>query len=213
MVLEVLDPKKLSLNDMMLGLDELYFLHFSPEVISTGESRNPGQPVLTPMNTGSLGLLSEESLILKITSEEDTDEEVVEEPTEIKTRRTRAPYRTYKLYSHDPTENIFVEFRPQEGDIRVNFKDKESAQAYFEYFREQFYTSTTGASVITVSNIYKDLNLVNWDPKDSDDWGWFTLDAGKCRYITEVLKTKNTKMWGFTLKHPVKLYESKKRDE
>ena len=93
----------------------------------------------------------------------------------------------------------------------MNFKDKESAQAYFDYFREQFYTSTTGASVITVSNIYKDLNIVNWNPEDCDDWGWYTLDGGTCRYISDVRKTRNTKMFGFTLSKPTKLYESKKR--
>ena len=200
MRLEVLDPKKLTLDDMMGNISELYYLHVPEDTL--------GKPVLTPIGIGGLGLLKSDSLLLRIVPGE--VEEMVElEVVNDQLKRTREAW-TYKLFSNDPTESIFVEFRPT-GDIRVNFKDKESAQAYFDYFREQFYTSTTGASVITVSNIYKDLNLVNWNPEDCDDWGWYTLDNGTCRYITEVLKTRNTKMYGFTLKKPTKLYETKKK--
>ena len=197
MRLDVIDPKTLTLTDMIADMNNLFYLHI-PEGM--------GKPVLTPMNKGSIALLSDDALIVKILlgDQEEADEAPVQEE---KSQNDRS--LTYKLFSNDPTESIFVEFRPE--GIRVNFKDKESAQAYFDYFREQFYTSTTGASVITVSNIYKDLNVVNWNPEDCDDWGWYTLDGGTCRYISDVRKTRNTKMFGFTLSKPTKLYESKKR--
>lgn len=197
MRLEKLDPKTLTLTDMMADMSNLYYLHIPEDMC---------KPVLTPMSMGSISLLNDDSLLVRIIPGEDIDEEAVEQKKPRSYER-----RTYGFNGNDPTENIFVEYRPAEGDIRVNFKDKEIAEKYFNYFREQFYTSTTGASVITVSNIYKDLNLVNWNPDDCDDWGWYTLDGGTCRHITEVMKTRNTKMWGFTLKRPIKLYESKKK--
>ena len=197
MRLDVIDPKTLTLTDMIADMNNLFYLHIPQDMC---------KPVLTPMNRGSIALLSDDALIVKILlgDQEEADEAPVQEE---KSQNDRS--LTYKLFSNDPTESIFVEFRPE--GIRVNFKDKESAQAYFDYFREQFYTSTTGASVITVSNIYKDLNVVNWNPEDCDDWGWYTLDGGTCRYISDVRKTRNTKMFGFTLSKPTKLYESKKR--
>lgn len=199
MRIETVNPESLTLACLMMNkASELYFLHMSDEL---------SKPILTPISVGSFSLLTEDSLLVRIT----LDEEAQPEETATKTRKPRESL-TYKLFSNDPTESIFVEFRP-DGDIRVSFKDKESAQAYFEYFREQFYTGTTGASVITVSNIYKDLNLVNWKPEDCDDWGWYTQDCGHCRHITDVTKTRNSKMFGFTLKRPTKLYESKKRDD
>lgn len=198
MRLETIDPKTLTLTDMISDMSNLYYLHIPKDMC---------KPVLTPMSMGSVGLLNDDSLIVRIIPGEDMGSEPVD-----KKKQTRSyEKRTYAYSINDPTETIYVEFRPTEGDIRVNFKDKEIAEKYFNYFREQFYTSTTGASVITVSNIYKDLNLVNWNPDDCDDWGWYTLDNGTCRYITEVMKTRNTKLWGFTLKKPTKLYETKKK--
>ena len=196
MRLETIDPKTLTLTDMISDMSNLYYLHVPREM---------SKPVLTPMSIGSVGLLNDDSLIVRIIPGEDIP------PVEEKKTVRSYERRTYGFNGNDPTENIFVEYRPAEGDIRVNFKDKEIAEKYFNYFREQFYTSTTGASVITVSNIYKDLNLVNWNQEDCDDWGWYTLDNGTCRYITEVMKTRNSKLWGFTLKKPTKLYESKKK--
>lgn len=201
----IVDPKTLSLTEMMDGMSELYFLHVEDAL---------SKPVLTPIGIGSLDILNKDSLLLRITPGEFDQEEDEDPPVEEKSKRyygnQYSSPMTYKLFSNDPTESIFVDFKPT-GDIRVSFNDKESAQAYFEYFREQFYTSTTGASVITVSNIYKDLNIVNWKPEDCDDWGWYTLDGGTCRYISDVRKNKSNKRFGFTLSRPTKLYESKKK--
>ena len=227
MNLEVLNPDKLSLNELVANMNNLYYITTGDTYMETrGESgqllsrTSKGLGLWPVSKHGVMSLQDRDYLIVKITNngadipetiEDIETEELIVEKT--KPKRTRSANRTYKLNSHDSKELIFVEFRPTTGDIRVNFKDKESAQAYFEYFRDQFYTSTTGASVITVSNIYDDLNLVNWKREDCDDWGWYTQDYGPCRKITDVLKTKNSKMYGFTLKCPEKLYESKKREE
>ncbi len=228
MNLTVLNPDTLSLNDLVKDMDQLYYITSGDTYLETrGESgqllsRTTKGLGLWPVSKhGITNLQNNDFLIVKITDGkmgeevEDKSEEVPETPAieEMRHRRTRVANRTYKLNSNNKDETIFVEYRPGTGAIRVNFKDKESAQTYFEYFREQFYTGTTGASVITVSNIYKDLNLVNWKEEDCDDWGWYTQDFGPCRKISEVLKTKNTKMYGFTLKCPEKLYETKKREE
>lgn len=212
MNLTVLNPDTLSFNEIITNMDDLYYV---------AKSNTTNTLALWPVaKHGVFNLQNKDFLIVKIADgkmEEEVEEkvEVPETPAieEMRHRRTRVANRTYKLNSSNKDETIFVEYRPGTGAIRVNFKDKESAQTYFEYFREQFYTSTTGASVITVSNIYKDLNLVNWKEEDCDDWGWYTQDFGPCRKISEVLKTKNTKMYGFTLKCPEKLYETKKREE
>ena len=204
MIAEVIKPMALSVGEMLEKSSELYYLHVSEEL---------GKPILTPVNVGSLGILREDSLLMRIIMDEcdisDEPEEVHEEPK----NRRRFEALTYKFNGQDPNGIIHVEFRPESGGIRVSFPDKESAQTYFDYFREQFYTSKTGASVITVSNIYKDLNLVNWDPNDTDDWGWYTLDYGTCRYISRVTKNKNAKRYGFTLSRPTKLYESKRKED
>ena len=202
----VINPKELSVGDMLEHASELYFLHISDEL---------GKPVLTPIGTGSLGILNEDSLLMRIThADSDISTPIGEEVKNVSTStRRRYEQLTYKFNGQNSNGVIRVDFRPDSGGIRVSCPDKESAQTYFEYFREQFYTSKTGASVITVSNIYKDLGLVNWKPEDCDDWGWYTLDSGTCRHISGyVTKNKDEKRYGFTLSRPTKLYESKRKE-
>ena len=161
----VINPRELSVGDMLEHASALYFLHVSDEL---------GKPVLTPIGTGSLGILNEDSLLMRITH---ADSDISPEPKEVEKVTHRRKQLTYKFNGQNSNGVIRVDFRPENGGIRVSFPDKESAQSYFEYFREQFYTSTTGASVITVSNIYKDLGLVNWNPEDCDDWGWWNMSS------------------------------------
>lgn len=196
MRIERIDPATLSLADLVNAPEGLY--HITPNM--------DGGYIMGPLEGTSLSFLQNEYLIVRVGDDEDFVPQPVEKP--IRKRENL----TYKIESHDSTESIFVAFRPENGGIRISFKDKDAAEMYFNYFREQFYTSKTGASVITVSNIYSDLGLVNWNHEDCDDWGWYTLDGGTCRYITEVTKTRGTKMWGFLLKRPTKLYETKKRE-
>ena len=211
MKLEVIDPKIMTLAEIISNAADLFY-------IVDGNLHK-----YRLQSLADNGIQVEGDYILVKITDEDPEMEglevLVEEEPQVEEEPKRKKYHgnqyscplTYKFFGNDPTESIFVDFKPT-GEIRVSFNDKESAQAYFEYFREQFYTSTTGASVITVSNIYKDCNLVNWKPEDCDDWGWYTLDNGTCRYITEVRKNKNNKRFGFTLSRPTKLYESKKKD-
>lgn len=208
MIAEVIKPMALSVGEMLEKSSELYYLHISEE---------HGKPILTPVNVGSLGILKEDSLLMRIVTDEEEIPEPVKKTKPVKHQKDyRRPYEimTYKFNGQDESGNIRVNFRADSGGIRIHFPDKESAEIYFDYFREQFYTKKTGASVITVSNIYKDLNLVNWNPEDCDDWGWYTLDGGTCRYISSyVTKNKNEKRYGFSLSKPVKLYESKRKED
>ena len=198
-----IDPATLSLADLDNDSQGLYIIVPNSE----GSSYE-----LKSMDNFSLSFMKMEHLIVRISSDDIFEEAPVVEEKPKRGYSTRGTFPlTYKFFGCDPTESIFVDFKPESGGIRISFNDKESAQAYFNYFREQFYTSTTGASVITVSNIYKDLNVVNWNPEDCDDWGWYTLDNGTCRYISDVRKNKNNKKFGFTLSKPTKLYESKKK--
>lgn len=202
-----INPETLTLTELNHNAHCLYCLTSEPNK-RYGEQPARRHYELKPLINHSLEVLGRDHILLLIT---DDDEEV--EESEAPTEKRKREERTYALNSSDPTESIFVEFKPTRGEIRVNFKEKECAEVYFNYLREQFYTRTTGASVITVSNIYQDLGVVNWNKEDCDDWGWYTLDSGTCRHISEVRKTKNSKMFGFTLSHPTKLYETKKREE
>lgn len=176
-------------------------------------SVHDGEPVMEPISLDNMG---ENSCILRICMAEekpvDMSTETLEEPKPAKTPGRsysgtvrRRSNLTYKLFSSDETESIFVEFRPANSGIRVSFKDKESAGAYFEYFRDQFYKTANGPDFISVSSIYKDLNIVNWKPEDCDNWGWPTLDHGPCHYISGVTKNQNAKRYGFTLSRPREL--------
>lgn len=108
---------------------------------------------------------------------------------------------TYKYNGPFPKGRI--EFRPENSGIRISFYDKKDAEEYFDYFREQFYTRDIPA--ISISSIYKDLAVVNYNSTECDKWGYPTLDGGKCKYMPEyVTKTRGPKtMYGFTLKRPV----------
>lgn len=197
MNITMLNPEELTLGSLVKHKGELYTIRMVG-----------GKPIFGPI---SLDKIDDDMCVLRIC---DILVEPENEPPVKKSYRNGPRVGlTYKFNGSDETGSIFVDYRPESGGIRVSFNDKESAEVYFNYFREQFYTYTTGASVITVSNIYKDLNIVNWRPEDCDDWGWYTLDGGTCRHISSsVTKNRNNKRFGFTLSKPTKLYESKKKE-
>lgn len=114
--------------------------------------------------------------------------------------------QTYKIDSSNEQKTIFVTGR-REGHIRVSFTNKDSAQNYYERIRELFYAKVSGADALTVGSIYDLLGIVNYDKDECAKWGYLCLDGGTCRYISEVNKTVGEgEYWGFTLKHPIKLY-------
>ena len=57
MKIEMINPESLTLTNMMDNMSELYFLHMSDEL---------GKPILTPMSVGSIGLLKDDSLLVRI---------------------------------------------------------------------------------------------------------------------------------------------------
>lgn len=198
----IMNPEELTLRSLVTHKGELYTIR----VVG-------GKPIFGPI---SLDKIDEDMCVLRIVDAfEEEEVETEDRPKAKKEYGNRYKTQlTYKFNGSDATGAISVKFRPESSGIRVSFKDKESAEVYFNYFREQFYTHTTGASVITVSNIYKDLNIVNWNHEDCDDWGWYTLDGGTCRHMSSyVTKDKDSKRYGFTLRKPTRLYESKKKEE
>lgn len=205
MHIEKLNMSELTFDRVMADQGELYFLYFNGK----------GQATLMPVNSGKLDYLSDiqDKTLVRITDEpveKDISEEVDTAPS-IKKRKTYER-RTYKLDSWDEQKVIEVESKI-DGSIRINFHDKDSADIYYNHIRDMFYKRPAKGDVadwLPVSTIYKELKVVNWEPDDCDDWAWPRLDFGTCRYISaEVNKTKNKKMWGFTLSAPQKLYGTK----
>ena len=202
MKLEVMNPDDLTLGYVTKHQYSLYYIMWTD---------NPIVPYkLVSFAKEGLATPTDDYILVKLTrtGEEDTDvvhevspevEHAIEEDWR---RKPRSPRRSYKLDSWDSHKLIEVESRT-DGSIRVNFKDKDSAEEYYEYLREFFYKGFQNADYLSVSTIYKELKVVNWKAEDCDDWVWATLDHGTCRYISEsVLKTKNKNMWGFTLQAP-----------
>lgn len=108
---------------------------------------------------------------------------------------------TYKYDGEFPKGRI--EFRPAISGIRISFYDKKDAEEYFDYFREQFYTQDIPA--ISISSIYKDLSVVNYNEEECNRWGYPVLDGGPCKYLASegITKTRGPEgMYGFTLKRP-----------
>lgn len=200
MNLEVLEARNMTIEQAIDHQDELYFIYFASD----------GKPTLAPFGQvmfdkryNKIQAL-ENKLLLKIDQNEATEKDI---PVKDPEKRPRKTYerRTYKLDCICEGGAIEIESRI-DGSIRVNFKDKESAQLYRDHFRDMFYKHNTDADWLTVSTIYKECRAVNWESKNCDDWAWPTVDYGTVRYITDVLKTKNKKMYGFTFTPPKKLY-------
>lgn len=203
MHIEKLNMSELTFDQVMADQGELYFLYFNGK----------RQATLTPVNSGKLDYLSDiyDKTLVRITDEPvEKDIPEVESAPSVKERKTYER-RTYKLDSWDEQKVIEVESKI-DGSIRINFHDKDSAEIYFNHIRDMFYKRPNlgdEADWLSVSTIYKELKVVNWEASDCDDWAWPRLDYGTCRYISEVNKTKNKHMWGFTLRAPQKLYGTK----
>lgn len=207
MKLEIINPENLTLSQAIKEQYSLYYIRENHLGVSTFS--------LVPFDKEGLALPKDEFLLVKLTSETDQVVENIHEiipDSDVKVKepapKTYSPRerRTYKIDSWDEHKIIEVESRP-DGAIRCNFKDKDSAQIYFEYIREMFYMTSSSDLYLSVSTIYDELKVVNWDHEKCDDWGWPMLDGGQCRYISpQVLKTKNKNMWGFTLNAPQKIY-------
>ena len=196
MRLEQLNPKELTLDYVMKNQYELFYI-----LEQEGNSINPYK--FQSFAKDGLALPKDNYILVRITS--DIEELELATTTEIEKEKKPRFVRTYRYDGVSSDGIVEVETRIN-GEIRVNFKDKESADLYYNYIRDFFYKSTTGADWLTVSTIFKELKLVNWNPEDCDDWGWPTLDHGTLRHMTDVKKTFNKKMYGFTLSAPQKLY-------
>lgn len=185
MIVEVLDPKELTLDQAIGCSKELYFIHMKKNI-----------PEFIAFNSESIANLAKDKVLVRIITDDIQDEPKKQDRT-----YTR---RTYKLDSCDSNNIVEVESRIT-GEIRVNFNDKESAELYRKHIAKLFYKNTTGADWLTVSTIYEELKVVNWKHEDCDTWVWPTIDSGTLRNISEVTKTKGRNKFGFTLSAPKKI--------
>ena len=218
MKLEQLDKNTLTLDQIIKMKKELYFIGYDPDL-----NRAAMCPLadIIGRTTDMFGL---EHMVVRIGSWEDQVAEPC--PTKIDTHNVELEHqvdnvrvkplrsyerRTYKINSIKKDGSIMIEGRPK-GEIRVSFSDKDDAQAYFERLREIFYENVSHADIITIDNIYTELGFTKEDlPADyskdeGDKWGYLTVKNGPIKYISSINKTKNSKLWGFTIKKPIRIY-------
>lgn len=216
MKIEMLEPSKITLSEMFKMKDSLYSIVFDEKTKEFSMKK----------------LVSDWSLDMDTIS--DADIQIVRIETDIantarrfynysgnNTTKTDKPKKkyvklTYKFSGDIPLGDI--EFRPT-GGLRVSFDNKKDAEEWYDYFREQFYSSDVSA--ISVASIYEDLGVVNYDKEECAKWGYPTLTNGVCRYISAgVTKTVNSSRFGFGLERPViirgmeetKWYQDRKKE-
>lgn len=214
MKLEQIDKSTLTLDQLMTMKNELYYIGMNLDL-----NKAYMRPLTEVINRAS-DPFDSEYLIVKIASgsaevvEVKADEDDELEPPVDKVRDK--PLRTWERQSYKVScikkdGSIMLEGRPK-GEIRVSFSDKEDAQAYWERIREIFYKNVSHADAISVDNLYAELGFTEEDlPSDyskeeGDKWGYLTIEHGPVKYVSDVSKTKNSKLWGFTVKRPIKIY-------
>lgn len=216
MKLELLDKSTLTLDQLMAMKNELYYIGMNLDL-----NKAAMRSLTDVINRASDPFGSDsEYLIVRITSGSpevietkiNEDEELEPPADKIRDKPLRTWERqSYKVNCIKKDGSIMIEGRPK-GEIRVSFSDKEDAQAYFERIRDIFYKNVSHADAISVDNIYSELGFAEEDlPSDyskeeGDKWGYLTIEHGPVKYISEVSKTKNSKLWGFTIKRPIKIY-------
>lgn len=215
MKLEQLDKNALTLDQIIKMSKELYVIGYDPtlnragmcplaDVIGRDTIAFDCDHIIVRINSGET--------VIPVLAKTDTEEELEPPVDKVRDRPLRTWERqSYKVNCIKKDGSIMLEGRPK-GEIRVSFSDKEDAQAYFERIREIFYKKVSDADAISVDNIYAELGFTEEDlPSDyskeeGNKWGYLTIDHGPIKYISEVSKTKNSKLWGFTIKRPIKIY-------
>lgn len=214
MKLELLDKSILTLDQLMSMKNELYYIGMNLDL-----SKAAMRPLTEVINRAS-DPFGSDYLIVRITpGSPETMETKIKEDEELEPPVDKVrdkPLRTwerqsYKISCTKKDGSIMIEGRPK-GEIRISFSDKENAQEYFEGIREIFYKNVSHADAISVDNLYSELGFTEEDlPSDyskeeGNKWGYLTIEHGPVKYISEVSKTKNSKLWGFTIKRPIKIY-------
>lgn len=208
MDVKVIDRASLTFNNLVTYKDQLFVINLNGDI-----------PAMEPL---TLSNVNDDSVILRIYDKnhfrfgsgdistsnavDENEEELPPPPDPVRDKPLRTWTRlTYKLDEISEDGERMVEARP-DGSIRVSFSNKDDAQSYRDYIREQFYISKTGADALTIGSIYQELKFVNYDEVECAKWGYLSMDHGTCKYISDVSKTAKTGMFGFTLKRPIKLY-------
>lgn len=216
MKLEQIDKNTLTLDQIIKLKKELYVIGYDSDlnragmcplvdVISRVSDIFDGEHVVVRISMGN-------ETVCQAPIKIDTEEELEPPVDKVRDKPLRTWERqSYKVNCIKKDGSIMLEGRPK-GEIRVSFSDKEDAQAYFERIREIFYKNVSQADAISVDNLYAELGFTEEDlPSDyskeeGDKWGYLTVEHGPIKYISEVSKTKNSKLWGFTVKRPIKIY-------
>ena len=202
MKLEQINPINLTLEEAIKNQYSLYY-------IVEGDETVPYK--FLSFSKEGLALPTDNYILVKITGDSIKKVEPiihkVDNVVETKTRKKRIE-RDYKFSGMNDKENIRIEWAitgNKYGGIRVSFPNKEDAIEYYDYFREQFYSRDI--SSVNVASIYEDLGVskerIEKECPNAWKWGYQTIFSGPCKYMTNVLKNKNDKWYGFTFMPPV----------
>ena len=217
MKIEMLEPSKITLSEMFKMKDSLYSIVFDEKTKEFSMKK----------------LVSDWSLDMDTISGIDIQIVRIETDTANKARRfynysngnttkTDQPKKKYSKLTYKFSGDIplgAIEFKPPTGGFRVSFDNKKDAEEWYDYFREQFYSSDVPA--ISIASIYEDLGVVDYDKEECEKWGYPTLTHGVCRYISPgVTKTVKSSRFGFGLERPViihgmvetKWYQDRKKE-
>ena len=208
MDVKVMDRASLTFNNLVYYKNQLFVINLKGDIPSieplTLDNVNDDSVILRIYDKNHLRFGNGDILASNVIAE--TEEELSPPPDPVRDKPLRTWTRlTYKLDEISDDGDRMIEARP-DGSIRVSFANKDDAQSYRDYIREQFYISKTGADALTIGSIYDELKFVNYDKIECSKWGYLSLDHGTCKYISDVSKTAKTGMFGFTLKRPIKLY-------
>lgn len=215
MKLEQLDKNTLTLDQIIKMSKELYLIGYDPVL-----NRAAMCPLSNVLGRDTIAF-NGDHIVVRINSGEevpqvlpkiDTEGEIEPPVDKVRDKPLRTWERqSYKVCCIKKDGSIMLEGRPK-GEIRVSFSDKDDANAYFERIRDIFYKNVSNADAISVDNLYAELGFTEEDlPSDyskeeGNKWGYLTIEHGPVKYISEVSKTKNSKLWGFTIKRPIKIY-------
>ena len=204
MKLEQIDPKSLPLEDAIKNQNLLYY------IIESDDETAPYK--FSSFSKEGLALPGDNYILVQITKAANV---AVNEPVKVEKKpeparlTKRGVARDYKFTGLNDAGTIQISWgvsADKYGTIRVSFPNKEDANDYHDYFREQFYNRDI--SSIDIASIYEDLGIskerIAKESPGAWKWGYPTLHNGPCKYITEmVTKNKNDKWYGFSFYPPV----------
>lgn len=204
MNIEQINPISLTLDMAIKEKDSLFY-------IVKGDDEQPYK--LLSFSKEGLNLPSDNYILVKLTGASHKETKPVSEEKEEPIKKEVTPKkrldRDYKFTGMNDAETIRITWAitgNKYGGIRISFPNKEDANDYHDYFREQFYNRDI--SSIDIASIYEDLGIskerIEQECPGAMKWGYPALKGGACKYMTAtVTKNKNDNWYGFTFLPPV----------